>query len=204
MVTSADFFIVERKRVDAPDDLIELGRVGEPYGLKGHVNVLPSSDQPEVLLKTKQWWVSRLRESDGGALGRVKAQKPTADQIVLEPMRVMSAKVHADRIVAYLEGVEDRDVAARFKGGRIYVSRSRFPVLPQGEYYWIDLIGCSVENLQGESLGVVDQVTDHGAHAILSVLEGELNHLIPFVQAYVPEVDLARRRIVVDWQRDYT
>ena len=40
--------------MNVPDDLVELGRIGEPYGLKGWVNVLPSSEEPDVLLKSKQ------------------------------------------------------------------------------------------------------------------------------------------------------
>ncbi|HEY1057595.1 MAG TPA: ribosome maturation factor RimM [Limnobacter sp.] len=187
--------------MNKPDDLIELGRIGEPYGLKGLVNVLPSSEQPEVLLKARQWWVSRLKPTADGAVRKVN--KPTEDDLLYEPFKILSAKVHADRLVAHLEGVEDRDLAARFKGCRVYVSRSRFPALPEGEFYWVDLVGCAVTNVQGVELGVVTQVADHGAHAILQVTKGDLEHLIPFVEAYVPTVDLAARRIVADWQEDY-
>lgn len=187
--------------MDKPDDLIELGRIGEPYGLKGWVNVQPSSEQPDVLLKARQWWVSRIRPAADGAVRKVN--KPGVSDLVFEPFKVLEAKLHADRLVAHLEGVEQRELAAQFKGCRVYVPRSRFPALPEGEFYWVDLIGCAVRNLQGQDMGEVVQLVDHGAHPILVVKKGDAEMLIPFVEAYVPKVDMVARSIDVDWQEDY-
>lgn len=190
-----------------PDDLVELGRIGEPYGLKGWVNVLPSSDDPVVLLKAREWWLSRFPAQVSGAAGRVARPKP--EQLVYEPFRILQVKVHADRLVAHLEGVEHRELAATFKGCRVHVSRTRFPPPAEGEYYWVDLVGCQVHNPQGELLGEVSQVVDHGAHPILvlktpaqaEIPGGEC--MIPFVDAYVLNVDTAARQILADWQLDY-
>ncbi|HEX4842948.1 MAG TPA: ribosome maturation factor RimM [Limnobacter sp.] len=191
-----------------PDDLVELGRIGEPYGLKGWVNVLPSSEDPVVLLKAREWWISRLPAASGGAAARVAA-RPRLDQLTFESFRILQVKTHADRLVAHLEGVEHRELAATFKGCRVHVSRARFPAPADGEYYWVDLVGCQVSNPQGHELGVVSQVVDHGAHPILvvktpsqaNVPGGEC--LIPFVEAYVLKVDVLARQIVADWQLDY-
>jgi 16S rRNA processing protein RimM len=188
--------------LDKPDDLVELGRIGEPYGLKGLVNILPSSDLPDVLLKVRQWWLSRIVPSADGVAKKVG--KPSPSDLTYEVFRVLSAKAHADRLVAHLEGIEDRDLAAQFKGCRVYVSRARFPALPEGEFYWVDLQGCSVRNLQGIDLGVVAQVIDHGAHPILVVQKTDSPEvLIPFVAAYVSDVRVQERLILVDWQEDY-
>jgi 16S rRNA processing protein RimM len=193
--------------MNVPDDLVELGRIGEPYGLKGWVNVLPSSEEPDVLLKSKQWWVSRLPTAAGkaveGAAVRRTAQ-PKFEDLVFEPFRVLQSKPHSSRIVAHLEGIEQPELAAQFKGRRVYVSRARFPAPAEGEYYWIDLVGCLVTNLQGKVLGTVVQVVDHGAHPILAVKgEAELEMLIPFVAAYVLNVDTQAKQIQADWQEDY-
>ncbi|HEX4916788.1 MAG TPA: ribosome maturation factor RimM [Limnobacter sp.] len=190
-----------------PDDLVELGRIGEPYGLKGWVNVLPSSEDPVVLLKAREWWISRLPVASEGAVGRVARPRP--DHLIFESFRVLQVKAHADRLVAHLEGVEHRELAATFKGCRVHVPRSKFPAPADGEYYWVDLVGCQVSNPQGHDLGVVSQVVDHGAHPILvlktpseaEVPGGEC--LVPFVEAYVLQVDVVARRIVADWQLDY-
>lgn len=188
--------------MNVPDDLVELGRIGEPYGLKGWLNVLPSSEEPEVLLKSKQWWVSRLPASEGVAARRVA--QPRIEDLVFEPFRVLQSKPHSSRIVAHLEGIEQPELAAQFKGRRVYVSRARFPALPEGEYYWVDLVGCSVVNQEKKVLGTVVQVVDHGAHPIL-VVKGRVEEdmLIPFVAAYVLNVDTKAKQIQADWQEDY-
>lgn len=188
--------------MNIPDDLVELGRIGEPYGLKGWVNVLPSSEEPDVLLKSKQWWVSRLPVSEGAAARRVG--QPKFEDLVFESFRVLQSKPHSSRIVAHLEGVEQPEIAAQFKGRRVYVSRARFPAPAEGEYYWVDLVGCAVVNLEGKALGEVVQVVDHGAHPIL-VVQGDSTPemLIPFVQAYVLNVSTQNKLIQADWQEDY-
>jgi 16S rRNA processing protein RimM len=188
--------------MNVPDDLVELGRIGEPYGLKGWVNVLPSSEEPDVLLKSKQWWISRLLVTEGVSVRRTST--PKLEDLVFEPFRVLQCKPHSSRIVAHLEGVEQPELAAQFKGRRVYVSRARFPAPAEDEYYWIDMIGCAVSNVEGKVLGSVVQVVDHGAHPILVVKgNAEQEILIPFVAAYVLNVDTQARQIQADWQEDY-
>lgn len=60
-----------------------------------------------------------------------------------------------------------------------------------------------MENLAGEALGTVEGLLSTGAHDVLRVVDGESERLIPFVAAYAHEVDLAERRIRVDWQKDW-
>ena len=95
-----------------------------------------------------------------------------------------------------------------FEGG----SGSSFPTAGDDEYYWVDLIGAEVINRQGETLGRVSTLIDTGAHSVLCVRRPEAGpevpdtqaeRLIPFVAAYVDTVDLAARRIQVDWALDY-
>ena len=66
------------------------------------------------------------------------------------------------------------------------------------------MVGCQVSNLEGKVLGAVTQVVDHGAHPILSVKgEAEQDMLIPFVAAYIVNVDTQAKQIQADWQEDY-
>ena len=70
-----------------------------------------------------------------------------------------------------------------------------------------DLVGLAVENEAGEAMGTVAGLISTGAHDVLQVREGEgeegVERLIPFVAAYVLDVDLATRRIRVAWQKDW-
>jgi 16S rRNA processing protein RimM len=126
-------------------------------------------------------------------------------------VQVAEVKAHADGWVARLEGVNDRNTAESLKGTRIYLSRSQFPALPEGEYYWIDLIGCQVHNREGVVLGQVSDLMATGPNSVLVIaytetvegVEQALERMVPFVAAYVDEVNTAQRRITVDWQPDY-
>lgn len=86
--------------------------------------------------------------------------------------------------------------------------RSSFPTAAEDEYYWVDLIGLEVVNREGVALGTVREPARHGPQTTLVLSfpqeggkEGE--RMIPFVSAFVDKVDVAGRRIVVDWQPDY-
>ena len=77
------------------------------------------------------------------------------------------------------------------------------PAPAEGEYYWIDLIGCAVRGQNDAALGSVSALDDHGAHPILIVVDGERERLVPFVGDYIVAVDLDARLIRVDWHADW-
>ena len=174
--------------MEVPADLVLVGHVLDAWRLDGGVKVAPYSADAAALLAAKEWWFDV--------------------QGVVRSFDVVSAKVHGSTVTAKLVGIVDRDAAEGLKGARISVPRRYFPVTDDGEFYWVDLIGLPVVNLADESFGVVTGLTETGAHQNLVVsaeVEGgkPVERMIPFVDAYVKTVDLAGRRIVVDWQADY-
>ncbi len=168
-----------------------MGYVAGAYGLKGWVRVRPYSADADALLTARNWWLDKPEMRD---------------------VSMMQSKTHGGDVVAQLMGVADRDAAEALKGATVQISRSHFPALPDNEFYWVDLIGLAVENLQGEQLGTVADMMDNGAHPILRVdvapqadapekAVSEL--LIPFVDQFVLSVDRSAGKIKVDWGRDY-
>ena len=88
-------------------------------------------------------------------------------------------------------------------GCEIGIHRDQLPAPGSGEYYWSDLEGLEVRDLQGELLGVVDHLVETGANDVL-VVSGDRERLIPFVQGQVViSVDLDGCQIVVDWDKDF-
>lgn len=72
------------------------------------------------------------------------------------------------------------------------------------DFYWVDLIGCTVETLSGEVLGVVKEMMETGAHDVMRVRQGKNDELIPFVlDRVVKQVDIAQKRILIDWETGY-
>ncbi len=104
--------------------------------------------------------------------------------------------------------MNDRNAAEALRGAVVRISREHFPSLEENEYYWVDLIGLSVFNVRGETLGTVRGLMDNGAHPVLRVdtvmPDGRGKELlIPFVSQYVTEVSREDRKICVDCVRVY-
>ncbi len=118
-------------------------------------------------------------------------------------LRIASSRRHGNFVVACAHEVSDRNAAEGLKGAGVFVARSSFPAAGADEYYWVDLIGCTVVNRQGQPLGTVTELLDTGVHSVLCVAQGDAQRLIPFVAAYIDGVDVTARRIAVDWQADY-
>lgn len=185
-----------------PADAVELGRVLDAWGIKGWVRIQPHSADTEALFASDNWFLqppeARFARGFSAFAGCVT-------------VRVAELKAHADGLVARLEGVDDRNAAEALKGCRISLPRSAFPEPAEGEYYWVDLIGLDVVNREGEHLGVVRDLMSTGPTDVLvleysETVDGEertAERLIPFVDAYIDEVDRAQRRITADWQKDY-
>ena len=120
-----------------------------------------------------------------------------------QPTGIAEAKRHTKGLLVRLPGCDDRDTAAGLAGTDIGVYRSQLPAPAADEYYWNDLIGLTVQTLDGRPLGTVDHLIETGANDVL-VVRGEREHLIPFVRGRVIDgVDLDTRVIRVDWDPDF-
>lgn len=183
------------------------------WGVKGWIKVQPFSLDPQALFSTKRWFLQLPQDAAAGLRAALSA-RPV--------LKVTQAKDHGDMVVASAQDLEGRDAAEALRGARVFVSRASFPTAGDGEYYWVDLIGLSVVNREGAMLGEVVGLLETGAHDVLRVQppvslpppqEAEAPRrkspaqpaecLIPFVAAYVDGVDMAARRITVDWGLDY-
>lgn len=163
--------------------MVVMGKVVGAQGILGWVKVQTFTEYLDGLLDYDTWYV-----------GNEQAWRP---------LQVLEANVHGKVLIAKLEGVIDRTAAEKYKGQLIAVPRAELPEQPEGEYYWSDLIGLSVENLAGEKFGTVDSLLETGANDVL-VVKGERGEtLMPFIASVIQQVDLKNRLIRVDWQADY-
>jgi len=161
---------------------IEVGRVLGVHGLRGQVKVYSLTDPRENILSYSPWLLERQ--------GQYSEHKISGSRI-------------GKNVVARIEGVDSREQAEDWVGARIYIRREQLPRLPGGEYYWSQLVGLRVENLEGEDFGQVDHLIETGANDVL-VVRGERERLIPWLpDDVVREVDLQQGRILVDWDADF-
>ena len=188
-----------------PDDAVEVGRIVGAWGLKGWIKIQPFASDPQALFSSRRWFIKPPEE---GAVKRPLATAAATVAALPTFLKITEAKEHGDVVVALAQDVGDRDRAEALRGSRVFVARSSFPTPDADEFYWIDLIGLDVVNREGERLGMVAGLIDTGPHSVLRVAStpgaAEADErLIPFVAAYVDDVNLAERRITVDWGLDF-
>lgn len=203
---------VQPRAEEVQADGVEVGRVLGAWGVKGAIKVQPFCGDPQALLASRHWVLKPPQD-----LRAPRDMLPVGLAAGLAngslSLRVSQVREQSGSLVARAQDVDDRDAAESLRGWRILVARSDFPALEAGEYYWVDLIGLDVFNRSHESLGRVLGLVDTGAHPVLRVGPAASaeetgrtdppERLIPFVDAYVDEVDLPGRCIRVDWSRDW-
>jgi len=155
-----------------PEPRILVGEIGRPHGVRGLVKIHAFTTEP----------------SDIAAYG------PLTDA---EGVRSFALGWLGGG-VARIEGVADRDAAARLTGTRLYVAREKLPPVEEEEFYLADLVGLEAATVEGEPQGRVVAVEDFGAGPFLTLRDAEGREtLLPFTRTVVPVVDVAGGRIEV-------
>jgi 16S rRNA processing protein RimM len=172
--------------------MVVMGRVTAPFGVKGWIRIYALTAHPGNLCDYPVWWLRRGDDWRAGDDWR-KAE-------------VVAAKLHSNTLVAQLAGIESREAAAALKGLEIGVPRSQLPAAAGNEFYWADLIGLKVVNMEEHELGRVARIVQTGANDVLVVASeksDERELLVPFIADAIKEVNIAAGVIAVDWGRDY-
>jgi 16S rRNA processing protein RimM len=161
-----------------------VGRIGRPHGIRGEVVIAVRTDEPD------------LRFAVGATLG----YGPTPDSDASSgQLRVASARWHSGQLLVAFAGVTDRTAAGELTGRWLSVDSSQLPATPDpDEFRDHELIGLSVRTSAGQAVGVVTDVLHYGQDLLVVRPPDGQEHLVPFVQAIVPEVDVAAGTIIID------
>jgi len=169
--------------VPLPAKPVVLGRVIGAHGVRGQVRVSYFGDGPHRLLSASELWLARSEHDPGAQRFEVSA----------------SGNARPGEVRLTLSGVSDRDAAQALRGELVMADPSVLDELPEGEFYWHDLVGCQVEDMQGTRIGTVVEIWETGAHDLLVVeSDSGARHLLPTARELMPEIDVAANRIVVD------
>ncbi len=159
-------------------DRVIVGAIGGSFGVQGEVRLKSFCADPQAIAD-----YTPLYTEDGRAFAQV----------------VLTGQLK-NGFTARIDGVVTKEDADALRNISLYAERALMPSLPDDEYYYADLIGLTVLDTGGVTLGTVKNVMDHGAGDLLEVIvpmQAE-TILLPFTQAAVPTVDLAAKRIVAD------
>ncbi len=156
---------------------ILLGRIVAAHGIRGDVLVHSYAGEPEAI----------------GSYG------PLASADGKRTFKLRVVRVTPKGVIARVAGVADRSGAEAIAGTDLYVRREQLPAAEEGAFYHADLIGLAARAPDGTAIGPVVGVHNFGAGDLLEIAIGgsRRTELIPFSDAFVPEVDLAGRAVVV-------
>lgn len=164
--------------------MVVIGRIGAPHGINGWVRVFSFTDPTANICLYENL---QLEDSQGNWAA----------------ITINNIQPHRAGFIAKLSGINDRDSAALLTNMNIGVKREELPDTAEGEYYWEDLIGCSVNNENGINLGKIINLFNTGANDVMVVKSDERERLIPYVaDEFVLNVDLAARQMQVRWDQE--
>lgn len=154
-----------------------LGRIAAAHGMRGEVLIHAYTQPPE----------------------NIAAYGPLTDRSGARAFAIECPRLTAKGVIARLAGIGNRSAAEALKGTDLYVARDRLPPAAEGEFYHWDLIGLAAVNSEGRCIGEIIAVQNFGAGDLLEVrLVGTATtQLIPFSDAFVPQVDLMAKRALI-------
>ena len=161
---------------------ITLGKIVGVFGIKGWVKVFSETRPREQIFEYSPWLLVQ-------------------NEAEIE-VEVLEGRQQGKGLIASLKGYTDCEEARKLIGSEILVSQESLPKTEENEYYWSQLTGLNVVNLQGIELGKVVTLFETGANDVL-VVKGEKERLIPFTEFAVIDVDIDSNNIVVDWDEDF-
>jgi len=171
---------------NSDQELILVGKIGAPYGIKGWFKITTYTEVPEGIFDYSPWFITL-----GGQQQTVK---------------VAEWRRHNKGLIAKIQGVDSRDEAEAWLHGEIFVSANQLPELSDDEFYWRDLTGMMVKTDKGYDLGKVSSLMETGSNDVLVVdanhndAFGKTERLIPFIQDdVIIDVSKEQNTITVDW-----
>lgn len=155
-------------------ELMSVGQITKPHGVRGEVKVFSLTDSLE-----------RFRELDRAYIDD-------------KEVNITSVKLQKDRAILKIEGIDSIEEADLYRNKYLQVKREDAIKLPEGSYYVADLMDCYVYDTDGEELGKVYDVIATGSNDVYWVKsEGKEDVLIPVLKTIVEEVDIENNKIII-------
>jgi 16S rRNA processing protein RimM len=163
---------------DRENERVCVAQIGTPHGVRGEVRLAAFTEDPMALSG-----YGPLETEDGSRVLRIEAMRPAKNLLI-----------------ARFSGITDRDGAAELTRAKLYIPRARLPEPEAETFYHRDLIGLEAVDSDGASIGTICAVQNFGAGDLIEIVPraGGATFLLPFTKQFVPVVDIARGRVVIE------
>jgi 16S rRNA processing protein RimM len=162
----------------AAENLLLIGRVIRPHGLKGLLRIISYAESEESFLQAG----SVLLKSGSSGVSEFKVASVTA-----RPKALLMG----------LEGIISMDAAEKYRGAEILIRKDALKKETDDEFFWFELIGLDVYLESGQFIGIIKEIINTGSNDIYVVKDGDKEHLIPAVHGVVLRIDPAEKKVLI-------
>lgn len=160
-------------------DYLEVGKIINTHGLRGEVKVVSWTDFPEDFEK----------------LDYVIAKKRSEN----ERLNIQNIKYQKNNLILKLEGIDTIEQAELYKNAVLTVPKDALGDLPEGVYYIVDLIGCTVFDNNNNTIGILADVFSTGSNDVYDIKrDGKKNLYVPIIDGVVEDVDIDNKKITIN------
>lgn len=162
------------------EKMFNVGKIVNTHGIRGEVKVKRITDFEE-------------RFEIGAVLYVVQKNNH------IQELKVASHRVHKGFDLLSFEGFNNIIDVEPFKGAYLKITEDQLTELPEGEFYYHDIIGCEVKTIEGEVLGKIKEILAPGANDVWVVKgQKEKDILIPYIKDVVKQVDITKKEVLID------
>lgn len=160
-------------------NLIQIGFITRPHGIRGEVKVNYFFEEPEKIRTLKRVYVC-LKSA------------------VCKEMEVVSLRPQGSNVILNLKDIYTRNDAETLRGSELFVQKEMLPDLDEGQYYMDEIIGLKVKNLDNEYLGEIIDVLKLPMQEVYVIENQGIESLVPAVEEFVKKIDVTQGEMIID------
>lgn len=160
--------------------MFDVGKVVNTHGVRGEVRVIRITDFEE-------------RFAVGKTLYLIANNEPP------RPLIIDGHRRHKQFDLLHFQGLDNINDVEHFKNAHLKITKDQLTELPEGEYYYYQIIDCVMYTVQGEIVGKVIEILSPGANDVWVVKsENGQEYLIPFIKDVVKTINIKEKKIIIE------
>lgn len=168
------------------EDLIKLGFVAHPHGIKGEAEIRLLNPDPEESVLDDGMKVMLYPSSAKSKIHQY------GEEWTITKIRF------GNKVIVQFEGIKDRTHLESLIPFEIYLDRDSFPEPDEDEVYLVDLVDMDVVNEEGEKIGTLESFSDNGMQYLFDIRLGSGEKMtLPYVDAFFPKIDMEKKQITM-------